>query len=61
METSGGIGIKLEDTSLSLSATGIKLNADAICFDLGTSGLQPKFLCTGIDAGTPLSLNKNWI
>jgi hypothetical protein len=57
VENSGGMGIKLADTSLSLSTTGIKLNADAIYFDIGTSGLQPKFLCTGIDAGTPLSLN----
>jgi hypothetical protein len=57
MEHSSGILIKLADTSLSLSTSGIKLNADAIYFDIGASGLQPKFLCTGIDAGTPLSLN----
>jgi hypothetical protein len=44
MEHSSGILIKLADTSLSLSTTGIKLNADAIYFDIGASGLQPKFL-----------------
>jgi hypothetical protein len=55
VENSGGKGIKLADTSVSLSTLGLQVNADDIYFDIGTSGLQPKILCTGIDTGAPSS------
>jgi hypothetical protein len=59
IEDSGGSALKLADTSLSLSTFGLQVKADVIHFDIGTSGLQPKVLCTGIDTGTPLSLNSS--
>jgi hypothetical protein len=34
VENSGGMGIKLADNSLSSSTTGLKLDADAIYFDI---------------------------
>jgi hypothetical protein len=59
MENSGGFLIKIAHTSLSLSTSGLKLNADDFYFDIGTSGLLTNLLCTGIDTGAPEYFNSS--